>query len=361
MEEIGEIMMKVLIRADSSFDIGTGHIMRCLTLANRLASYGCEIVFATRFTLLDMVNYIRTKGFVVYEIYENHSIWDVLDDATQTAKLCQELQVDWVITDHYKIDEVWEKMMRPAGPRVFVIDDLANRVHDCDLLLDQNYTSDYRSRYNYLVPQQCKLFLGPQFALIRDDFYRARREKTEANGLIKKVMVFFGGSDPNQDISKVVNVLKKEQFRQLDVTIIAGKTNPASAYIFEQCAEYKHLHVNLHIEHMADEMAKMDLFIGAGGSTSWERCILGLPSIIVSVADNQVEASTALHHLGVLRYLGSSEEVSEQMIYQSVMELLHSPELVRDLSQAAFSLMNETANGTDIIFCNMLDLYNAPN
>lgn len=180
--------MQIVFRVDSATQIGSGHLMRCLTLATALREKGATCAFVCRSHPNNLIALLRQKGFTVYELPQGTEPRSSDDlgvplevDAQQTQTLLEKLgQVDWLVVDHYGIDANWERFLRPWVKRIFVIDDLADRPHDCDVLLDQNYTHR-QDRYDGLVPAHCSLLLGPQYALLRSEFIAAR-EKLEKEG-----------------------------------------------------------------------------------------------------------------------------------------------------------------------------------
>ena len=172
--------MRVVFRADASVTIGTGHVMRCLTLAEALRKAGAEVAFVCRELDGNLAGLIEARGFDVHVLPPLEPPTDPLtwtaahwhEDAAQTASFLK-TRADWLVVDHFALEHRWEKEMREHANRLMVIDDLADRVHDCDLLLDQNYLQE-PARYDTLVPAHCRKLLGPAYALLRDEFRRAR-------------------------------------------------------------------------------------------------------------------------------------------------------------------------------------------
>jgi UDP-2,4-diacetamido-2,4,6-trideoxy-beta-L-altropyranose hydrolase len=193
---------KILIRTDASVQIGTGHVMRCLTLADELRGRGAEVIFVCREFDGNLCGYIEEKGYIVHrlpvsdateqgdqniEIGLKHTAWlgaDCQTDVEQVEEIIKDLESppDWLVVDHYALDERWEECLRSYCKKIMVIDDLADRPHNCDLLLDQNFYENLESRYDGLVPPQCKKFLGPKYALLRPEFRESVPSASPDNG-----------------------------------------------------------------------------------------------------------------------------------------------------------------------------------
>ncbi len=198
--------MKIAIRVDASFQIGTGHFMRCLTLADTLKQRGAEIRFICRYLPDYLQDSLRKSGYefklltsVSTEVVEGdlvHSSWLGTCqhiDAQDSVHALSDSKWDWLIVDHYALDAQWESAVRAVSKKILVIDDIADRLHDCDLLLDQNYYANMDSRYKGKVPLYCRLLLGPRYALLRDEFRQLREKVKLRTGPVKRILVFFGG------------------------------------------------------------------------------------------------------------------------------------------------------------------------
>ena len=203
--------------------------------------------------------------------------------------------------------------MRPRCHRLLAIDDLADRRHDCDLLLDQNLRES--DPYRTLTPQRCRTLLGPRHALLRDEFRAARQGAAVRDGCLRRILVFFGGSDPTGDTMKAVQALATLPPVQADV--IVGAMNPARAAIEAACAAHAHLHFACQVQDMAGRLAAADLAIGGGGTSAWERMAVGLPALVVEQADNQHLNALQLERIGVARNLGPSRAVDAAAMAQA--------------------------------------------
>lgn len=328
--------MNVFIRVDASFEIGTGHVMRCLTLANQLKKEGMQVAFICRVTTGDCIELIEQQGFRVYKLTIcEGSLWIYVadywrKDARETIDILRKHNVEKLIIDHYSIDIRWEQLVRPFTKEIMVIDDLANRQHDCDILLDQNFYLNMETRYDGLVPLTTKLLLGPSHALLREEFIQAKKHIKPFNGKLERVFIFFGGSDPTNETEKVLRaIMPLIQKFNFEVDVVVGKSNPNKKQIEEISLTSNSIHYHCQINNMAELMSQADLAIGAGGATTWERAFLTLPSIVITVAKNQVEVAKAVENTSAIIYLGPSNEVSSIQISMIVEQLCRdSTELV---------------------------------
>ncbi len=205
--------MYVVFRTDASHTIGTGHTIRCLTLAKALRESGAQILFICREHEGDLCNHIEEQGFAVHHLSSPRedfiseyapahaawlgATWQEDADATVAAITSLQIKPDWLIVDHYGIDQRWEDVLRPLVDRIMVIDDLADRHHDCDLLLDQNLILDMESRYGDLVPDDCTLLLGPDYALLQPIYAELHDRIPPREGSIRRILISFGGADSN--------------------------------------------------------------------------------------------------------------------------------------------------------------------
>lgn len=354
--------MEIVIRTDSSYEIGSGHVMRCLTLAQGLREKGKNVTFISRNLPGNLNVFINKKGFKVYSLpYDeklnpvitkktNHSKWlgaTWQTDAQQTIEIVsrEKQDVDWIVIDHYSLDNLWEKKIRPYAKRVMVIDDLADRLHECDLLLDQNFYGNMDSRYKQLVPNRCITLLGPQYALLRPEFKEKRIHLGTHDGAIRKVLVFFGSSDPTNETLKTLEAIKALNWSDVSYDVVVGAQNPNINQIKYQCFSMPNIKFHFQVSDMAELMADADLAIGAGGSTTWERCCLGLPSLIISVADNQQKIAETCERIGACIYLGISEDITPHTIEESLVKLRNNPILLKQISNNCINIVDGLGTG----------------
>ena len=329
----------MVFRADASSLIGSGHVMRCLTLAHRLRKeQDAKVVFIMRKLSGNLIDVVRKQGFDVlvlppadhdYEL-EDYGLWLTVPmklDAQQTIEVLQHyLQengcdvVDRLIVDSYALDEQWELMLRPYCRKIMVIDDLANRRHDCDILLDQNFYLNKDIRYVGLVPEHCKMLLGPEHALLREEFYEAKKNLRKRDGNIKNILVFYGGSDLTNETEKAIKALVQlhDEGYSFTADIITGVSNFRREKIEKICSKYPFFHYYCQVSNMAEFMNKADLMLGAGGSTTWERLYMELPALVTAVAENQVQGCRDCYKAGLINYLGEVANVTISTIIAAI-------------------------------------------
>lgn len=298
---------RICFRADASTTIGQGHVMRCLALAHTLRDAGWHCTFLCQERTGHPIDLLRMQGFSVAALPATD---DWHDDAQATLAALDQQPIDWLVVDHYGLDERWERQLRHRVKHLLVIDDLANRKHDCDLLLDQNagrQASDYQS----LVPPDCSVLLGPEFALLREEFRQQRiNNPARTNDRnIGHLLISMGGADAGNVTGKVLQVLAEQPPATLKtVTVVLGSACPWINDIRAFAGEFpRPIRLIINAQNMAALMAEADLAIGAGGISAWERCCLGLPSLIIAIAENQLPGALALQALGAAQFLGDAD------------------------------------------------------
>lgn len=293
--------MHVAFRTDSSAYIGSGHLMRCLTLANELRVHGINVSFICRELNGHLINKVETEGYPIFKLpptYENYSSWLGVtqeNDARETIAIVGSLDFDWMIVDHYALDINWENVVRNKFKKIMVIDDLENRYHNCDVLLDQNYFGkNTDTRYKKFAPKTCKRLLGPKYALLNSDYRKLIKEDLDHDGSVKQILIFFGGSDSSDETSKVLEALISEDLKKLIVDVVIGSNHPNPGKIQSLVKSRPLTTLYQNIPSLLPLMTRADLMIGAGGSTTWERMYLGIPAIVKPIAENQLKSSLAL-------------------------------------------------------------------
>ena len=357
--------MKVAFRVDASLQIGSGHVMRCLTLAEALRKQGAKCHFISREQPGHLLQLIQDRSFVLTTLPENistlfshlengnrfendpaHANWLGCDWQTDAAHTCASLagiQSDWLVVDHYALDQRWEHALQSHCRKLMVIDDLADRPHQCDLLLDQNLgrqTSDYEN----LVPADCKLLVGPHYALLRPEFATLREYSLQRRQqpVLKKILITMGGVDQPNATGRVLQTLKRcvlpEDCR---ITVVMGAQAPWLTEVYALAKDMPWpTQVLVSIHDMAQYMADSDLAIGAAGGTSWERCSLGLPSLMIVLADNQRSGAQALQEAKAAHLLGSLNDIEMRLplAIQGLISAQTTQHMLREMSAAAAGL-----------------------
>ena len=351
--------MIVAFRTDASLQIGSGHVMRCLTLADELKKAGAKITFITRDHPGNLNQLIKNKGHNL-EVLSPPSISDdfqadsvnprseylkwlgvpELRDASETIAKLEKNKPSWLIVDHYGLGLEWELALRPHIEKLMVIDDLADRKHDCDVLLDQNYFVEGDRRYAGLVPEACRLLVGPRYALLRPEYTAYRKTLRDRDGQVRRVLVFFGGTDPQNMTGMAIEALSRPGLKHLEMDIVVGVNNPHRKTIEQQVLHRPHTILHEPRPHLADLMVQADLALGAGGTTTWERLCLGLPSLVVSIAENQVPSCIALHRARLVNYLGYQNKVDSTNFFHEMIHMIDNPRRLVDMSLAGQALVD---------------------
>lgn len=291
--------MKIAVRVDASSAIGTGHFMRCLALANTLKQQHAQVRFISRHLPDHLRSMLEAMGheFSLLDSAQGdesldelaHAHWlgvSQLQDAAESIQALSDITWDWLIVDHYALDSRWETMLRKAARRILVIDDLADRQHDCDLLLDQNLYADMEARYIGKVLPRSQLLLGPRYALLRDEFRQLHEQIKPRIGPVQRILVFFGGIDSDNYTRHAIEALSRIEIAGLLVDVVIGVQHPYGEQIKAACAQHGFT-CHVQTDKMAELMVTADMAIGAGGSATWERCCLGLPALAICTAENQ--------------------------------------------------------------------------
>lgn len=321
--------MDCVIRVDSGCGIGYGHLSRCLTLALELRKQGAAVEFICRELPGAASVWVEQAGFVVHLLSEGLSSWQ--DDASATASVLKgRAPTDWLVVDHYGLDAQWERALRPMARKILVVDDLADRPHDCDGLLDQNLR-DEGNPYSNLLPAGAAVFLGPRYALLREEFRLTAPPGFRHNGPIRRVMVFFGGSDPTGETLKALTGLEQIGGRQFTVDVVVGDANPDKDEIAARCAAMPQVNFHFQVADMARLLKSCDLALGAAGVSSWERLAMGVPAVLAVVADNQQENLRQLGKRGVALVLGLAADLTAEDWTRAVVGLMAEPERLRSM------------------------------
>lgn len=317
--------MKIALRVDASSQIGSGHVMRCKTLADELRERGADIMFICRERSGNLIPLLQESGYTAAvlpppansgAIKQVKGGCDTLPetaqiiDATQTLEALGDIEPDWLIVDHYGLDIAWERLLRPRVGRVFVIDDLANRLHDCDILLDQNAHENPADRYRGKIPAACTGLYGPRYVLLREEFRTAKHQLKRRQGAIERILVSFGGADYANETMNVLKVLGAAIFSAVEVDVVIGASHPGKDEISALCLRHTGWHLHCDTKAMAVLMARADVAIGGGGITTWERIYLGLPAFVKVAAPNQAEALDYLATLGQVKIWRDAAELA---------------------------------------------------
>lgn len=316
--------------------------MRCLTLADELRDKGHDITFVCRELPGNLISLIKEKAYVVCQLnwQDESNDFNWSKDVSETINVIEtkKVDIDLLVVDHYQLDSRWESEIRDYTKKIMVIDDLADRKHNCDFLLDQNYYTNLAIRYDGLVPTETTKLLGPQFSLLRPQFYQARKLLNERSGEINNILIFMGGGDSFNLTTVAIRAVQLIE-KKINLRVVIGATNPHYSEIEALCATLQNTALYIQVENMAELMVWADLAIGAGGATTWERCYLGLPSITLVFAENQLETTIDLTAIGVTIFLGWAHECNVTDIASAIHNAIDSPVKMKEMGCKAMDLM----------------------
>lgn len=338
------------MRADASASIGFGHVMRCFALAQALRLTG-----ATRITFLcaslpdSLEQMLAREEFEVVRFAQrptvttpdNPFLVDQRADAHAVQNwLAEQTAPQYLVVDHYGLDAVWEAIVRPAVAHILVIDDLANRAHLCDSLLDPGLQITEK-RYDAFVPSHCRRLLGPRFALLRPEFAQIR-ERVIAAKLQDRtaVLIFAGGGDVLNATSLLLEAWAVRHRNDLTLNVVIGASHPCRSEIEKRCAEIAGVRLHFNTDRMAELLASARLFIGSAGGVSWERCCLGTPAVMFAIADNQSHNLIELARRRTGIALTKFEQIEPKQLHGLIERLLTRSALLARMSRRAAALVD---------------------
>lgn len=351
--------VNVVFRTDASIEIGTGHVMRCLTLAKALKQQGASCHFICREHPGNLIELIKNQGHAVTALPVATDIAATGDSglthahwlgSTQDADAKQTIaamgrhsraggspQADWLVVDHYALDARWEQELKSHCCQLMVIDDLADREHLCNLLLDQTFGRG-ESDYAALLPADCKLLCGARYALLRPEFAQWRTYSLERRKqpVLRNILVNLGGVDKDNITGDILAALSRTALPNgCRTTVVMGSTAPWLEQVRQQAQTMVHpVSVLTGVGNMAELMANSDLAIGAAGATSWERCCLGLPTVMVVLAQNQQKVARELEAAAAVILLAPIENI-QSVLPGLLQEVLKDGAALRSLSASA--------------------------
>jgi len=335
--------MNIVFRVDSYEEIGSGHLMRCLNLADELnesnkiwfmtiaSDYSLELISRRGYKSLILDNFPKESKYKRISINQDtHKSIAILTEF--------DIQVDILIVDNYFLDFRWEEKLRSSCKKIFVIDDLANRKHSCDMLLDQNLVNNMESRYRHLVSNETKLLLGPKYAILGQEYSLQREKITFRSNQIKKVLISFGGMDEFNLTGQLIEHLNSNKFKNIQFEVVVTDSFVFLDEVLSKSIQ-KNFNIHRNLDSLASLMKECDLAIGAGGTTTWERLSLALPSVVITVADNQLETASALHKRGLIHWLGHYDSLDEKW-KENLDFLIQSKDINEEISKKIFSLVD---------------------
>jgi UDP-2,4-diacetamido-2,4,6-trideoxy-beta-L-altropyranose hydrolase len=346
-----------VFRVDSSSKIGIGHVMRCLALANEIREMGGLCLFISRPLNGNINKLIKKKNFELLELkkpvrkinnilrgsnHPNYASVSWEEDAKETINILSKMNIRWLIIDHYSLCSLWENELSGHVSNILVIDDIGDRAHQCNILLDQNLDAN-KLKYQHLIPKKCKALLGPKYALLRPEFKEKRHKSLEKRKgrKLKRILLNFGGSDSKDFVKKVLSAIAKHKLRpDISIYIISnkfsGNENPYVKLIDRIHNSIKCFAI---VDNLAEILLDIDLVVGAAGSSSWERCCLGVPSIVFSIAENQNEIAKSLSQAGAAIYM-SEINLKDGSFVKKLDELAEPNGILSCMSEKALNIVD---------------------
>lgn len=330
-------MRRLLIRADANPEMGTGHVMRCLALAQAWQDTGGEASFVVAYEMPKIEPRLIAEGFSVHHI---SAAPGSEEDAVQTDALAVSMKACFVVVDGYHFGSQYQRLIKGSGNRLLFIDDYGHAGSYCsDLVLNQNLyaTEDlYKKREPFT-----QLLLGPSFVLLRREFNSWHGLSKKTPHAASKVLVTLGGSDPDNVTLKVIESLQSLAIGGIEVTAVVGGSN-AHANRLEAAAKDSRIPLRLvrSATNMQELMAWADMAISSGGTTSWEMAFMGLPALIVVLAENQAAVAEKLEHAGAALNLGWHDELTCQKIRSAVENLMIDSEKRESISRRGQQLVD---------------------
>lgn len=326
----------LLVRADANARMGTGHLMRCLALAQAWQAQGGALVFVTACNSDGLRQRLSDEDFQVIGLQHPYP---ASVDWALTSKVLAAHPGAWVVLDGYHFDPSYQLHIKEAGHPLLVIDDMAHLDHYyADVVLNQNI---HAGQLAYSREPYTRLLLGTRYVLLRREFWPWRGWRRETPQVARKVLVTLGGSDPDNQTLKVVRALQQVDVSGLEAVVVAGASNPHHQEL-EFAIRDSQLDIRLvrNVSNMPELMAWADVAVSAGGSTCWELAFMTLPSLLLVLAENQQEAATMLSEVGVSFCLGEAVCVDVRPIALTLTTLMKDHEARLTMSQQSSRLID---------------------
>lgn len=329
--------------------------MRCLTLADELKKHGSKTLFISRDLPGNNFKEIESRGHCLKilprpkDYFEDNIKINSYEkwlgvtqeyDAEETKNVLGNEKFDWIVVDHYGLWEGWEVKMKNISEKIFVIDDLVERKHECNLLLNHTNLPGIKNKYKGLVSNNTKLLLGPKYLLLSPNFLKNKKRNPNDNVNIKRIFIYYGSTDQSNETGKALESLIILDRHDIIIDVVIGRNNLNIEKIKILVSKIKNAYLHVQLRNLAEIMAKADLALCAGGYTLWEQFFLGLPSLVTGIAENQVKPAIILDKMGCLTWLGLSENVCTEQIINKLQMLFNHPDLVLKQSKKNMNLVD---------------------
>jgi UDP-2,4-diacetamido-2,4,6-trideoxy-beta-L-altropyranose hydrolase len=360
---VGILKKQFWIRVDASRQIGTGHVFRCLSLAESLKSNGAIVTFVCREFDGSLLSLIQRRGFKSIPLpaklpkcpdtksatFLKHGHW-LQASQEEDASICLEVfrsggvkPEDWIIVDHFALDATWESIIKNnTGCKIAVIDGQADRLHRADILIDPNLCQP-KNKWVGLIQENTQLLMGFPYIPIHQSFFHAQA-KARVRQVVKHILIAFGGVDEFDFTLTALQTLLSLSLKDISITVIVGANYSYLSSLKESCNQHPCVVLVVQAENVPDLMLEADLSIGAGGTMAWERCVLFLPALVASIADNQREQVSCLEAKSVAFNLGDDKKIFSQKLRENLMLLIEKPERLTEMSINAKKLVRNAGD-----------------
>ena len=332
--------MKVAFRVDASNAIGTGHVIRCITLAKLFKERGADIQFICRPHEGNLSELIRKNNFNTKLLSQSNTInkeknsgdnylnllgVSQTSDAEETIESVKNQKLDWLIIDNYALDYKWESLLSSYSKNLMVIDDLPSRKHTCNLFLNHNYTKSTINDYKNFLSKDSKILLGPKYALLSSEYTNLRKKfLNRSNNQISNILLSLGGSDKENITSFVVDVLTEPEFFHLKLDVVIGMNNKNKEIILKKTHKRPNTFIHKKLSSIAPLIMNADLCIGAGGLSTWERICLAVPSLVFCVSQNQRFAFELLLKEGLIGSAGAVLNLNKNELKNKIINIMNN-------------------------------------
>jgi UDP-2,4-diacetamido-2,4,6-trideoxy-beta-L-altropyranose hydrolase len=333
-------MTAIAFRVDASSSIGSGHITRCVTLARELSDHVGTIIFVIRTDSQANCSWLQDQGFLVRRLAGEGAVSAEADAEEFLAVIGEFGRLDWLIVDHYLLGAQWEASVRAATHNILAIDDLGNRAHDCDLLLDQNLYTENDRPYAGLIARNAALLIGPRFALLRPEFAKLKAQLKLRTGRVNSALVCFGGADPNNHTAAAIEAIKPFASSLDSVTVVVGTANRNTTSILEVSLGMPNCTLKIAPHELPELLRNADLAIGGGGTMTWERACLEVPTVAVGIAANQVAVLRRLFEYGGALGVEQMIEPDVDTLRDLISVAMKSPAMLTGMSRRAGTLVD---------------------
>ncbi|MGE5403937.1 MAG: UDP-2,4-diacetamido-2,4,6-trideoxy-beta-L-altropyranose hydrolase [Candidatus Saccharibacteria bacterium] len=340
--------MRVVFRVDASPTIGSGHVMRCLALAQECKAQNMSCLFITSTNSPLLTKRLHQEGF---EIVETPFIYPDYRDLQTTQLILKDRPGSWLVADGYHFDRVYQEQLKKSGCRLIVVDDNAELDHYyADVILNHNV---HGTDLSYDCEPDTRLLLGNRYALLRQEYRCWQGWQRDIPATARKILVTMGGADPQNTTSKVIEAVTSVD-QNFKIKVVIGSTNPHFKELQMMLDDIDNdVQMICNAQDMSELMAWADIAVSAGGVTAWEMAFMGLPNLIIVLAENQIGNVDKLTALGAARNLGWHENLTAQTIADNLEEIICDQYMRDDMSHKGRMLID--GNGPARVLMKMME------